>query len=71
MKIEKIIKIKMEPNERQSLLDKVEDFVAGGFCEGVNCEGVLCSADSCPLYTLDELAQELRKKTFAVLEGAD
>lgn len=71
MKIKKTIKITLEPNERQILLNKVEDFIDGGFCEGVSCDGIQCSADSCPLYALDELAKELRRKTLAVLEGAD
>ena len=70
MKIEKITKITLEPYERTLLLDKVEDFTDGGFCEGIDCGGIHCSPE-CPLYQLDELAKELRRQTLAFLEGAN
>ena len=69
MKIEKITKIKLEPNERKMLSEKVEGFTEGGFCEGIKCDCIECNSE-CPIYELDELAKELRRKTLEVLGGA-
>lgn len=71
MIVEKVIKVKLNAEEKELLMNKkVDDFVNGGFCEGIDCSGIVCSPD-CPLYNLDEQAQALRRAVLKLINGAE
>lgn len=71
MIVEKIIKVELNEEEKELLMNKkVKDFVDGGFCEGIDCSDMVCSPD-CPLYNLDEHAQELRRAVLKLINGAE
>lgn len=70
MIVEKIVKVELDDNERQILINKVKGFTEGGLCDGINCEGIICSPE-CPLYNLDEQAQALRRSVLNFINGAE
>ena len=55
MIVEKIVKVKLDDNERHILIEKVKGFTEGGLCDGIDCSEIVCSPE-CPLYNLDEQA---------------
>lgn len=70
MIVEKITRIKLNEDERNTLIDKVKQFTEGGLCEHMDCSGIVCSPD-CPLYNLDEQAQALRRAVLNFINGAE
>lgn len=71
MIIEKVIKVDLNEEEKVLLMNKkVKDFVEGGLCDGIDCSNMVCSPD-CPLYNLDEQAQELRRAILKLINGAE
>lgn len=70
MIVEKIVKVELDENERRALIEKVKEFTEGGLCKGIDCSEILCSPD-CPLYNLDEQAQELRRSVLNFINGAE
>ena len=70
MKVEKIVKVELDNDEIQILIERVKGFTEGGLCKGINCSGIECSPD-CPLFNLDEQAQALRKSVLNFVNSAD
>ena len=70
MIVKKIVKVELNDIEKHILEKKVEQFVEGGLCDGIDCSGVVCSPD-CPLYNLDEQAQALRRSVLNFIRGAE
>lgn len=70
MIVEKIVKVELDDNERQVLINRVKGFTEGGLCEGIDCSEIVCSPE-CPLYNLDEQAQALRRSVLNFINGAE
>lgn len=70
MIVEKIVKVELDEAEKCVLKEKVECFTAGGLCDGIDCSGIVCSPE-CPIYNLDEQAQELRRSVLNFINGAE
>jgi hypothetical protein len=70
MKVEKIVKVELDNDERQILIERVKGFTEGGLCKGISCSGIECSPE-CPLYNLDEQAQALRRSVLNFINGAE
>ena len=70
MIVEKIVKVELNKEEKDALIKRVGQFTEGGLCEGIDCSGIVCSPD-CPLYNLDEQAQELRRSVLKFINGAE
>lgn len=70
MIVEKIVKVELNDQEKETLISRVKDFTEGGLCDGIDCSDMICSPD-CPLYNLDEQAQELRKAVLKLINGAE
>lgn len=69
MIVEKIVKVELNTEKKCILKERVKQFTEGGLCEGIDCSGMVCSPD-CPLYNLDEQAQELRRAILKLINGA-
>lgn len=69
MIVEKIVKVELNDQEKETLISRVKDFTEGGLCYGIDCSDIVCSPD-CPLYNLDEQAQALRRAVLKLIDGA-